>query len=113
MITVEDAFARPESLKYLFIEPFQLKAKFYPLFMFVILMAVSIRVDLIVPFFLGIIVHFGKVNAASDWVSKKLNEKFLSERMIELGFIKEGAGERKPKQLDELATNDSIFLEEK
>ena len=91
MIAVEDAFAKSESLKYLFIEPFQLKAKFYPLFMFVILMAVSIRVDLIVPFFLGIIVYFGRVNAALDWVSKKLNEKFLSERMIELGFIKEGA----------------------
>jgi hypothetical protein len=88
MIMVEDAFASPEDHKYLFIESFQLKAKFYPFFIFIILMAVSVRVDLIVPFFLGIAIHFGKVNVAADWISKKLNDKCLSDRLVGLGFIK-------------------------
>lgn len=33
--------------------------------------------------------------------------------MTSFGFIKEGKNQRKSKPLDELATNDSIFLEEK
>ena len=62
MVMVEDAFEVPEDKKYLFIDAFQLKAKFYPLFVFVLLMVTSIRVDLLVPFGLGLAFHFGKGN---------------------------------------------------
>jgi hypothetical protein len=74
-------------------------------------MVVSLRVDLIVPFFIGIAINFGRVNHGALWISSKLNEKYLSERLIGLGFIKEESDSLKQRQLDELATNDSIFLE--
>ena len=113
MIAVEDAFAEPENIKYLFIAPFQLKAKFYPIAMFLLLMVASIRVDLIVPFFLGVAVHFGKVNKGIKWLSEKMNEKLVTDRLIGLGFVKDGQADRKNRPLDELATNDSIFLDDK
>ena len=76
-------------------------------------MAISIRTDLVLPFFLGIAIHFGKVNLGAEWLCKKFNDKFMSDRLIGLGFIKEGKNQRRSRPLDELATNDSIFLEEK
>lgn len=87
LIMVEDAFEDPEGLKYLFIEPFQLKSKFYPIFFFLILIT-SLRVDLIVPLLLAILFHFAKVHVFALWVCKRLNTSFLTERMIGLGFIK-------------------------
>lgn len=33
--------------------------------------------------------------------------------MIGFGFVKEQTQEKKTKQMDELATNDSIFMDEK
>ena len=75
-------------------------------------MVTAIRVDLILSFFLAIAIHFGKANTLFRKMASLLNEKCLGERLIALGFIREGLS-RKPKQLDELATNDSIFLEEK
>lgn len=76
-------------------------------------MITSIRVDLIVPFFLALAFHFGKVNTGLMLISQALNKKCLNEKLIEVGFIKEISKEEKAKHLDELATNDSIFLDEK
>lgn len=76
-------------------------------------MITAIRVDLLIPFALGIIFHFGKVNAFAQYLSNRLNEKVLTERMIGLGFIKHGKAEKKSRPIDELVTNDSIFLDEK
>lgn len=73
LVMVEDAFAEPERHKYLFIEPFQLKARFYPLAMFLLLMVTSMRVDLVVPFLLGVASYFGKVNIGASKISAKLN----------------------------------------
>lgn len=74
-------------------------------------MITSIRVDLIVPFILGVICHFTKINNLSIWISYKLDDKCLSERMVEIGFLKTGGQQRVIKPLDDLRTNDSIYLE--
>ena len=76
-------------------------------------MITSIRVDLILPFFLGIAIHFGKVNLGAEWLSKRLNDKLVSDRLISFGFIRDGKNQRRSRPIDELATNDSIYLEEK
>lgn len=73
MVSVEDAFSDPEVKKYFILYTFQLKARFYPLFIFVVLMITAIRVDLILPFFLGIGIHFGKINSGVEWLTKKFN----------------------------------------
>jgi hypothetical protein len=52
-------------------------------------MITSVRVDLVIPFVLALIFYFGKVDTFSLWVSKFLNDKFLNERLLGLGFIKE------------------------
>lgn len=110
---VEDAFRVPENLKYLFIEPFQLQARFYPIFFFLFLTVTGLRVDLLIPFFLGIICHFSKLEKLLTWISTKLDAKLFSEKLINLGLRKTGSEQRTSKPLDELATNDSIILEEK
>lgn len=74
-------------------------------------MITSIRVDLLLPFLLAFLCHFGKVNVLALCASKALNRSFLTERMIGFGFIKEESQERRSKHMDEMATNDSIFYE--
>lgn len=62
----------------MFIEPFQVKAKFYPMFFFVILTIADIRVDLLIPIIFGIICHFTRVKKALILLSSKLDERFVN-----------------------------------
>ncbi len=59
---VEDAFKIPEGIKYLIIEPFQIKSRFYPALFFLVLSIGGLRVDLLIPLVLGILLHFIKCN---------------------------------------------------
>lgn len=88
---VEDAFKDPESIKYLFIEPFQVKAKFYPLFFLLILLISGIRVDLLVPLFFGGVFHLIRCNSPITSISSYLDDKLLTENLVSVGFLKTGS----------------------
>jgi hypothetical protein len=94
LVMVEDALKDPQSLKYLFIEPFQVKAKFYPLFFFALLMLGSIRVDLLVPIILGAVFHLTSCNSLITRISTFLDDRFLSEQLVSVGFLKTGSEHR-------------------
>ena len=74
-------------------------------------MSTSLRVDIIVPFFLGIIFHFGKINNLANWFSNMLNQKYLSQKLTDYGFKKGDNFLTNNKSLTELTTNDSAFME--
>jgi|LakMenEpi03Aug12_release.lakeMendotaPanAssembly.Ray.scaffolds.fasta_scaffold986508_1 hypothetical protein len=107
---IEDGLKDPDSIKYLFIEPFQLKSKFYPIFYFVLLTFGGVRADLLVPITLGLIIHFIKCNSFLTALSDYLDLKFLNEKMINAGFLKTGSEIRILKSMDELVTSDSVIL---
>jgi hypothetical protein len=107
---IEDGLKEPEDIKYLFIEPFQVKSKFYPLFYFALLTIGGVRVDLIVPIVLGIIINFTKCNNFTTRLSEYLDSKFLNEKMVNVGFLKTGSELRTLKSMDELVTSDSVIL---
>lgn len=107
---VEDAIKDPESLKYLFIEPFQVKAKFYPLFFFFILLLSGIRVDLLVPIVLGGLFHLIRCNNLITSISTYLDDKLLTENLVSVGFLKTGSEHRVLKTMDEMVTSDSVIL---
>lgn len=107
---IEDGLKDPDGIKYLFIEPFQLKSKFYPIFYFVLLTIGGVRVDLLVPIVLGLILHFTKCNTLLTRMSEFLDSKLLNERMVNAGFLKTGSELRDIKTMDELVTSDSVIL---
>jgi len=69
-------------LKYIFIEPFQLKTTFYPLFIAILLNIFGFRLDLIIPTLLGLIFHICKVKNIMNALSMKLDGIFLNEALI-------------------------------
>lgn len=107
---VEDALKEPESIKYLFIEPFQVKARFYPLFFFLILMLTGIRVDLLVPLLFGGLFHLVRCNGLITRISTYLDDKLLTENLVSVGFLKTGSEHRILKTMDEMVTSDSVIL---
>ena len=60
-------------------------------------MVTGLRVDLLVSFMLALVCHFAKINYLMTVLSNKLDEQYLSERMIEFGFLKTGSHERTQK----------------
>lgn len=107
---IEDGLKDPDGIKYLFIEPFQLKSKFYPIFYFVLLTIGGVRVDLLVPIIFGLMLHFTKCNNLLTRMSEFLDSKLLNEKMVNAGFLKTGSELREIKTMDELVTSDSVIL---
>jgi hypothetical protein len=70
---IEDGLKEPDSIKYLFIEPFQIKSKFYPLFFFILLTIGGVRVDLLVAILLGVITHLIRCNSLMTKISEYLD----------------------------------------
>ena len=110
LIMIEDGLKDPDGIKYLFIEPFQLKSKFYPIFYFVLLTIGGVRADLLIPITLGLIIHFTNCSSFMTTLSEYLDSKFLNEKMINAGFLKTGSEQRMIKPMDELVTSDSVIL---
>lgn len=64
---------------------------FYPIFLFILLEIVSFRIDLILTFFISVILTFMKFDELIHWISKKLDKRCIGEKAISWGLVATGA----------------------
>ena len=69
------------------------------------------RIDVLLGLVVGILFYFLKIETFLLFLSKKIESKIVSDKMVKLGFIKAGDYEVGVKEIDRIVTNNSVVLE--
>ena len=85
---VEDAIAKPETLKYYLTQPLQITSRFYPLLFLTLLLLSQLRVDPLVPSLLAVLLHFAKFNPCITLLTTRIEERLYGDTMNSLGLIR-------------------------
>lgn len=111
VLSVQEALSCPEELKFILIRPLQVKARFHPLLIMICLSLASLRIDIILTAAVGAVLHCICFNQLLLKLAHPCDPKRLGDRMLQMGFLKTNSANRTDKNIDEIATNESIIIE--
>ena len=78
----------PHAKRYFLIFPFQIKAGFYPILLVAILEIFGLRIDVLLGLGIGILFYFLKIETFLLFLSKRIETKIVSDKMVKIGFMK-------------------------